>query len=217
MDIPVRKQRPDPVALRRKLNPVDEDVVPDQQRVLHRTRRNLKRLYHECDDEEPGYQDRGQRRKKLNRGLLRLLRHFILFFDNEFFLGHVPMPSIFLSLIAAETTRLTTVEWSVRAGAQSVYQPERPIPSRDLKQVGKCIREMLQTAAERRFNLMVKILHRPINDQRTPNDILLRHKAPIPAVLAVVPVVAHHKVMSLRYDELAVFDQLSHLQPPLAV
>src|SRR5215469_4523625 len=120
MDITVGKQRSDPVAFGRELNSVDEDVVPDQQRVFHRTRRNLKRLHHECDDEKPGHQDRSQRREKLDRGFLRLLCRFSLFFDNEFFLGHVPMPSMFFSLIAAETTRLTTAEWGVRAGSISV-------------------------------------------------------------------------------------------------
>src|SRR5262249_49907641 len=155
------------------------------------------------------------RREKLDGCLLRLLCDF-LFFDNEFFLRHFPVPSMFYSLVAAETPSHHERSMA-RTGAQSVYQPECPIPSRDLEQMGKRIRQMLETATEGRFSLMIPILYRPVNDQRTPDDILLRHKAPIPAVLAVITVIAHHKVISLRDDKLAVFHQLSHLQPPLAV
>ena len=71
VDVAIGKQRADPVALGSKLNAIDEDMVTDQQCVLHRTGGNFERLYHECDDEQACDQDGTERGQKLDRGFLR--------------------------------------------------------------------------------------------------------------------------------------------------
>src|SRR5271169_5346103 len=75
--VPIGKQRAHPRTPGRELDAVHKNVIADQQRVLHRTRWNLKRLHHKRDDEQPGYQHRCQRGEKLDRGLLRLLFLFL--------------------------------------------------------------------------------------------------------------------------------------------
>src|SRR5271166_3659877 len=97
----------------------------------------------------------------------------------------------------------------------SVYQPQRPVPARDLKQVRDPIRNVIQPALQRPHPMVIPIPHRPINHQRPPNNIFPRHKSPIAAVLAVVAIVAHHKIMSLGHNQLAILHQFPHLQPPL--
>ena len=71
VDVAVGKQRANPVALGSKLNAIDEDMVTDQQRVLHGTGGDFERLYHECDDEQACDQDGTERGQKLDGGLLR--------------------------------------------------------------------------------------------------------------------------------------------------
>ena len=71
VDVAVGKQRSDPVALGSKLNAIDEDMVADEQRVLHRAGGNFEGLYHECDDEQACDQDGTERGQKLDGGLLR--------------------------------------------------------------------------------------------------------------------------------------------------
>ena len=74
--------RTEPPGSRRELLAIHKHVVPDQQRVLHRTGRNLERLHDEGDDEQAGHQHGRQRRKKLDCGFARFFRLRI------FFLGH---------------------------------------------------------------------------------------------------------------------------------
>src|SRR6476660_5556112 len=56
--------------------------------------------------------------------------------------------------------------------------------------------------------------HGPVNQQRAPHNILPRNESPVPAVQAVIPVVAHDKVIAFRHDELVVHHQFLHLLPP---
>src|SRR3974390_1097126 len=85
--VAVGKERANPGTLWRELHAVYKHVVANQPRVFHRTRRNLKRLYDERDDEQPGYQYGSQRREKLDRSFLRFLFCRSRFFD-VFFLRH---------------------------------------------------------------------------------------------------------------------------------
>src|SRR5581483_7708674 len=95
----------------------------------------------------------------------------------------------------------------------SVYQPQRPVPAGVLKQMGEGIGEPVSPSA---WRFIVQRLHRPVDQQRPADDVFPRHESPIAAVLAVIAVVTHHKIAALRNDELAILDQLAHLQPPLA-
>src|SRR3984957_20504517 len=97
-----------------------------------------------------------------------------------------------------------------------VYQPQCPIPARDLQHMRHRVRDVVELAAQRRCRIAVPGSYRPVNQQRPSDDILARHKAPIAAVFAVVAVVSHHEVVSLWNNQLAIFDELTHLEPPLA-
>src|ERR1700722_1441336 len=57
--------------------------------------------------------------------------------------------------------------------------------------------------------------HRPVDQQRPANNVCLRHESPVSAVVTVVPVVSHHKIISLRNDELTILDQFAEQYPPL--
>src|ERR1051326_3094746 len=46
------------------------------------------------------------------------------------------------------------------------------------------------------------MVYREIDKQRTPYDVLLRHESPIAAVVAVVAIIAQHKVRARRDDQL---------------
>ena len=111
--VAIGKQRPHPRSLGRKLDAVHEHMVADQQRVLHRTRRNLERLHHKRDDEQSGDQHRRQRRQKLDRGFLRLLVRTLLerlgLFQRVFFFRHCHV-SVSVRNRGVETVVSATVE-----------------------------------------------------------------------------------------------------------
>src|SRR5208337_4692980 len=67
LHLPVGKQRSHPGSLRRELNAVHKHVIPNQQSVLHRAGRDLERLHHKRDDEQPRHQHGRQRGKKFHR------------------------------------------------------------------------------------------------------------------------------------------------------
>src|SRR5579863_4049069 len=91
----------------------------------------------------------------------------------------------------------------------SPHQPQRPAPSRDLKNMSDRICEVIKlTTDRRRCRHLAFALHRPVNQQRPPNNILLRHKSPIPAVVTIVAIVSHHEIMPLGNNQLPVFHQL---------
>src|SRR5271166_3829409 len=121
---------------------------------------------------------------------------------------NVPVPN---GIFSAQISRPETA----RRWEYSVYQPESAVPARDLKDVSDGVRHVIQPARDRSRGVPVPVLHRPVNDQRSSNNVFLRHESPIAAVQAVVAVVAHHEVVSFRNNELAVHHQLLHLQPPL--
>jgi len=56
-----------------------------------------------------------------------------------------------------------------------VYQPQGPVPSRDLKQMRDRVREVIEPPAQTGRRIPVPVLHRPVNHQRSSNDILLRN------------------------------------------
>ncbi len=93
-DVAVRQKRPQPMRRRRELLPVHEYVVADQQRVLHRTGGNLKRLQYKCNDEQAGDQHSRQRGQEFHCRLARLFVHQLLFASDFFFFffWHVQYP-----------------------------------------------------------------------------------------------------------------------------
>src|SRR6202158_5047224 len=104
----------------------------------------------------------------------------------------------------------------MRRWKYSVYQSQRAVPARDLKDVSNRVREVIEPALNRRRRIFVPVPYRPVNDQRLADNIFPRHESPIAAVLAVIAVIAQNEIMPLRNNQLAVFHQFPHLQPPFA-
>src|SRR6202049_776714 len=94
----------------------------------------------------------------------------------------------------------------MRRWKYSVYQSQRAVPAR----------EVIEPALNRRRRIFVPVPYRPVNDQRFADNIFPRHESPIAAVLAVIAVIAQHEIMPLGKNQLAVFHQFPHLQPPFA-
>src|ERR1700693_2882650 len=132
--------------------------------------------------------------------------------------------SLFLSLLSFLATVFNPSRFQITkllnypiTKFSSLHQPQRAVPARDLKDMRDRIGKVIEfiTHGRRRRDIPLSPLHRPVNQQRPPNNIHLRHKSPVPAVVAIVPIVPHHKVMSFGNYELSVLDQLAQLQPPL--
>src|SRR3984885_14371419 len=87
-----------------------------------------------------------------------------------------------------------------------IHQPQRPVPARDLEEMSHRVNKVRQFAGYGSWcsDLAISFLYRPVNQQRPPNNIGLRHKPPIAAVVTIVPIVPHHKIMSLGNNELSI-------------
>src|SRR5690242_18704900 len=96
-----------------------------------------------------------------------------------------------------------------------LYKSESPVPAGDLQDMAQRIQEPVKfiTGSELHTG-RIRIVNRPVDQQRPTNNILARHKSPVAAVKAVIAVVAHHEVIPFRNDELIVYNQLLHLGPP---
>src|SRR5208337_3212519 len=62
--------------------------------------------------------------------------------------------------------------------------------------------------------IIVQTARRPVNQERASDNILARHESPVPAVLAVIAIVAQNEIMALGDNQLVVFHQLWHFFPP---
>src|SRR5579863_3774447 len=93
-----------------------------------------------------------------------------------------------------------------------------PVPSRHLEQMTECIGEVIEFITRRRRNRQVVFHtpHRPINQQRPPDNVFSRNEAPVAAVVAVVSIIPEHEIIPFGNDQFAVFYQFLHLQPPFA-
>src|SRR5216684_4123828 len=211
--IAIGKQGPGPRTLGGKLNPVHEDVIADQQCVFHRAGGDFERLHHKSDDEQTSHEYRCQRGEKLDRRLLRFLFHIAVFGLVFFFRQYAFHASSF------PQSRIVLKRPLLQGQAEKflVYQPQGAVPPCDLKQMCQPIGEVIKPAAERRSRVPIPCFYRPVDHQRPPDNVFPRDESPEPAVLAVVAVVAHHKIVSLWDDELAVFYQFPHFQPPLSL
>src|ERR1700685_1077339 len=189
--LPVGKNGPQPPRLRRELLAVHKYVIPDQQSVFHRAGRNLKGLHDESNNEQTGHQHRRQRREKLNRSLTRFFRL------RFFFLGHYCFP----------------VNWAISA---LVHYSKCPIPASELKQMADRVGEVIKFITRRgtKWHVVLRTPHRPVNQQRPPDNVVPRNEAPVAAVQALVPIVSEHEILLLRNNEFAFLDQFLHLQPP---
>ena len=63
----------------------------------------------------------------------------------------------------------------------------------------------------------VVLLEGEVNEERFADDGLARNKSPVAAVFAVVAVVAHDEVVAGGDDEVAVFNEGAHANPPVRV
>src|SRR5205085_4969213 len=88
------------------------------------------------------------------------------------------------------------------ASSQLPDDPESAVPAGDLKYVQRTIDEMKNfiTCRRRLRHVVPKAVQRPIDNERAPDDVFLRHKTPVAAVRAVIAVVAHHEIVAGRND-----------------
>src|SRR5690242_7781675 len=96
-----------------------------------------------------------------------------------------------------------------------LHKSESPVPAGDLQDMAQCIQEPVKfiTGSKLRTE-RIRIANRPIDHQRTADNVLPRHEPPIAAVQAVIAIVSHNEVITLWDDELVVYYQLLHLGPP---
>src|SRR5271157_4399738 len=87
-DVAIGHQWAHPPRWWRELLPDHEYVVADEQRILHRTGGNFKRLQNKRDDEQAGDQHSRQRSQEFHRRLTRFFVHNLFFF----FFWHVWYP-----------------------------------------------------------------------------------------------------------------------------
>src|SRR5208337_4284635 len=65
--------------------------------------------------------------------------------------------------------------------------------------------------------IVVQTARRPVNQERTSDDILARHESPVPAVLAVIAIVTQNEIVAVGDNQLAVFHQFRHFLPPFRI
>src|ERR1035441_4404939 len=96
--------------------------------------------------------------------------------------------------------------------AFSTHPPEGPSPARRLKHMGYRVGKVIKsiTRGRRSGEVIARILRRPVNQERPANHIFTRHKSPVAAVLTVIAIVAEHKVVTFRDDQLVVLDEFRH-------
>src|SRR5580704_2630891 len=82
------------------------------------------------------------------------------------------------------------------------------VPARELKQMADRVGEVMKfiTRGSRNRHVFVCTPHRPVNQQRPPDDVFTRHEAPVAAVQAVVSIISEHKIVPFRNDQLALLD-----------
>src|ERR1700704_1750101 len=81
--------------------------------------------------------------------------------------------------------------------------------------VGKVIKSI--THRWRAGQIIGQSYRRPINQQRTPDNIFAWHESPVSAVLAIIAIVTQNKIVLSRNNQLMIFDQLRHFLPPLCI
>src|SRR6202041_1255815 len=122
----------------------------------------------------------------------------------------------FLSFFATVINPSQPAFEAILSAETLIHQPQRPVPPRDLEEMRGCVNKVRQFASYGTWcsDLAISFLYRPVNQQRPPNNIGLRHKPPIAAAVTIVPILPHHKIMSLGNNELSILYQFSKLHPP---
>ena len=140
------------------------------------------------------------------------------FFAMLSFLANVVVPVLFTCPRATQP-RQRNLDRNLNSISQLtilINQAQSPIPARGLEDVCYRVSEVVQFITHRSGRRGIGgIFHRPVDQQRPSDDICLRYEAPVAAIVTVVPIVSHYKIMSLGNDQLSIFDQLVELYPPL--
>src|SRR5579872_1865139 len=77
-----------------------------------------------------------------------------------------------------------------------MHQVEEAVPPGQAKKMYSNVHERSHTIANGlRLAVLFRHIEGPKDNQRTPNNVFFRHKAPIAAVQAVIAVVTHGKVV----------------------
>ena len=83
LDFAIRQKRAHPRSARSQAKPIYEEMIADQQSVLHRTGGNGKSLAYEGHDEQHHHERDCQRGEEFNLGFFWLGICFVLFFGHR--------------------------------------------------------------------------------------------------------------------------------------
>ena len=160
---------PAPARVRREDELVDDEVVADEDGVLHRRSRHDERLDEKRADEE-GEDDGDEDDLDVARAAATAAA------DGG------PEPSA-----------------GDRGRRPSADEPEHPVPSRPREEVDRDARELPDLVDRPAPDVGVRLgLVRPVEEERPPEDVLARDRSPEAAVERVVAVVAHPEVVAGR-------------------
>ena len=170
------------------------------------------------DDEQAGDQHSGQGGQEFDGGLARFFVDGLS--STRFSLALLPATCFFYFLCRhvryPSRGFCSLISIVIPASAD---HPESPFPAGDLEHMadreGKVIKSI--THGWRRGRSSLTFAGRPVDQQRPSNNIFTRHESPVAAVLAVVAIVSHHKIVAFGNNQLVVFHQLGHFFPPLRI
>src|ERR1700722_9632630 len=181
-------------------DPAHDQVIPDQQRVLHRPRRNHARLPDRSIDQHerqrhPEPRDgfaAGALAHRQRRFLLRL--HIFCVVLSFYF--HVSPPNAvrFSRVLPLGFFRLSTTVLRLSAFSWMSKRAKDPLPPNLARMKDRARIRQKSLANLPRLPGIWRHIQRHINHHRRPNDVLTRHAAPKPAVVRVRPIVAHRKI-----------------------
>src|SRR5208283_1425848 len=97
-----------------------------------------------------------------------------------------------------------------------LHGPQHAAPPQAFDQVGYIVRQTRKSIRRRSTSDGDSApIHRPVNQQRTANNILGRNEAPIARVVAVVAIVAEDKKRAFGDNKLVAIHKPPRLQKPL--
>ena len=216
LDVAVVNQR-HPVGRRSEGDAVDQDVIADEQGLLHGRRRNLEVLEDECQDEKADDQYAADGGESLEwsffGGLCR--RNLLLF---QCFV-HRLLQRLWGSVDCEVHGEIQPDNHSDK-GSRSVivltHNPEHAIPA------GKTDSIVCRNFVVSESIILLRFCCRwaaegEVDDEGSADDILHRNEAPVAAVAAVVAIISEHEIAALGNDQLAIANFLAHLHPPMRI
>src|SRR5947209_16597233 len=97
-----------------------------------------------------------------------------------------------------------------------LHQVEHALPARFGEEVAHHCPDEPNTVREIGLLILIRRgFERPVNEHRTPDDILFRNESPVTAVVTYIAIVAHSEIAVGWHHEVAIFDVAADRQTPL--